>query len=79
VASYSIRIKKSARKELEAIESKADLRRIVKRIGSLALDPRPIGAVKLSGQQRYRIRQGKFRILYTIQNTELVIFVIKVA
>ena len=79
MASYSIRIKKSARKELEAVDTKADRRRIVNRIASLAENPRPIGAVKLSGQERYRIRQGKYRILYAIRDRELVVFVIRVA
>ena len=78
MAKYSLRIKKSARKELEAIDSKADRRRIAERISSLATDPRPRGASKLSGQERYRIRQGRYRILYTIEDDLLVIYVIKV-
>jgi len=78
VAKYSLRIKKSARNELEAIDSKADRRRIAERISSLATEPRPRGASKLSGQERYRIRQGRYRILYTIEDDLLVIYVIKV-
>jgi mRNA interferase RelE/StbE len=78
VAKYSIRIKKTARKELEAINTKADRLRIVKRIQSLASDPRPIGARKLSGRERYRIRQGRYRILYTIEDAVLTVYVIKV-
>ena len=78
MAKYSIRIKKSARKELEAVNSKADRRRIIQRIESLATDPRPPGSSKLSGQERYRIRQGRYRILYMIENKELVVYVIKV-
>ena len=78
MAKYSLRIKKSARNELEAIDSKADRRRIAERISSLATDPRPRGASKLSGQERYRIRQGKYRILYTIEDDLLVICVIKI-
>ena len=79
MAKYRLRIKKSARKELEAIDSKTDRLRIVERISSLATEPRPRGASKLSGQERYRIRQGKYRILYTIEDDLLVICVIKVA
>ena len=75
---YSIRIKKSALKELEAIGTKVDRRRIVKRIESLAADPRPSGSSKLSGMNRYRIRQGRYRIPYTIKDMELVVYVIKV-
>ncbi len=78
MAKYRLRIKKSALKELEAIDSKADRRRIIKRIESLASDPRPRGSCKLSGRERYRIRQGRYRILYTIEDTELVVYVIRV-
>jgi mRNA interferase RelE/StbE len=79
VASYSLRIKKSALKELEAIPTKADRRRIVKRIESLVEDPRPAGAQKLSGHEHYRIRQGRYRILYAISDRELIIHVIRIA
>ena len=78
MAKYRLRIKKSAIKELEAIDSKADRRRIVRRIESLASNPRPRGSNKLSGRERYRIRQGRYRILYTIEDSELVVYVIKV-
>jgi len=78
VARYSLRIKKSARKELESIATTADRRRVIKRIQSLADNPRPRGALKLSGLERYRIRQGRYRILYTIEDAVLVIHVIKV-
>jgi mRNA interferase RelE/StbE len=79
VASYSIRIKKSARKELESIASKQDRRRIVNRISALANDPRPRGALKMSGFDRYRIRQGRYRILYTIEDAVLIVHVIRIA
>ena len=78
MARYSLRIKKSARKELEAIATKVDRRRIIKRIESLAENPRPPGASKLSGLERYRIRQGRYRILYTIEDTVLIVHVIKI-
>jgi len=78
VAKYSLRIKKSARKELESIPTKADKRRIIKRIQSLADNPRPPGALKLSGLERYRIRQGRYRILYTIENKVLIVHVVKI-
>jgi len=79
VASYSVRIKKSALKELEAIPTKADRRRIVKRIELLGDEPRPSGAQKLSGREQYRIRQGRYRILYTVVDRELIIQVIRIA
>ena len=78
MARYSLRIKKSARKELEAITTKADRQRIVNRIQALADDPRPRGSRKLSGFELYRIRQGIYRVLYSIRDTELVVYVIKI-
>ncbi len=78
MARYSLRIKKSAVKDLEAVASKADRRRIIKRIESLAANPRPPGAQKLSSHDRYRVRQGRYRILYRIEDRILVVYVIKV-
>lgn len=78
MAKYSIRIKKSARKELDSITTKADRQRIVRRIQSLADDPRQPGALKLSGQERYRIRQGRYRILYTIEDTILIVQIVRI-
>jgi len=78
VAKYSLRIKKSACKELDSVATKADRQRIIKRINSLADNPRPAGALKLSALERYRIRQGRYRILYTIEDRVLVVQVIKI-
>ena len=75
--SYRIVIKKSAAKEIEKIEKK-DRIRIIEKIRSLARDPHPVGSKKLSGQEKYRIRQGSYRILYQVINEELVIYVVKV-
>lgn len=79
MAGYSIRIKRSALKELEAIGTRADRRRIVRRIQALADDPRPPGARKLSGRERYRLRQGHYRILYSIHDDVLVVQVVRIA
>ena len=78
MARYKLRIKKSAAKELEAISRKADRRRIVARIEALADDPRPAGCTKLSGSERYRIRQGSYRIVYAVEDDQLVVYVVKV-
>jgi mRNA interferase RelE/StbE len=78
VARYSVRLKKSAVKELEAISTKADRLRIVKRIQALADNPRPYGSQKLSGYERYRIRQVGYRILYSIKDRALIVYVIKI-
>ena len=79
MASYSVRIKRSALKELETVGTKADRRRIVQRIRALARDPRPLGAQKLSGRERYRLRQGRYRILYTIHDDILTVHVVRIA
>ncbi|HEX6085785.1 MAG TPA: type II toxin-antitoxin system RelE/ParE family toxin [Thermoanaerobaculia bacterium] len=79
MASYRILIKKSAAKELEAIAGKKDRERITRRILALADDPRPAGVEKLSGtNEKYRIRQGDFRILYEIQDDVLVVYVVRI-
>ena len=78
MANYKLRIKKSAAKELEAISRKSDRRRIAARIESLAENPRPPGCKKLSGSDRYRIRQGDFRIVYSVEDDELVVYVVKI-
>ena len=75
--SFRIVIKKSAAKEIERIEKK-DRIRIIEKIRSLASDPRQFGSKKLSGQEKYRIRQGNYRILYQIVDDELIINVVKV-
>jgi len=75
---YCIVIKPSAVKELEAVPSK-DRSRIVYRIQGLAEEPRPHGCEKLSRQNRYRIRQGKYRILYEVMDKEVIVVVVKVA
>lgn len=78
MAQYKLLIKASAAKELQAIRNKRDRQRIVKRIQSLENNPRPHGSQKLSGRERYRIRQGQYRIVYAIENDELVVYVVKI-
>lgn len=77
MANYSVRIKRSAAKELEGIPLK-DRRRIVHRIDALGTDPRPPGCEKLSGEEKYRLRQGDYRVLYEIVNRELIVMVVKI-
>ena len=78
MASYSLVLKRSAAKEIEALP-RDERARVVERIGRLADDPRPAGCEKLSGQERYRVRQGRYRILYEIVDHELVVIVVRVA
>jgi mRNA interferase RelE/StbE len=77
VEKYRVSIKRSAVKEIEAIPQKKERQRIIRRIGQLADDPRPTGSKKLSGHNRYRIRQGTYRIVYGIEDKELVVIVVK--
>ena len=78
MARYKIEVKKSAVKELSDIPKK-DLRRIVARIQALADNPRPPGSIRLSAEERYRIRQGRYRILYTVDDDAVAVNVVKVA
>ena len=77
MAEYEILFKNSVQKDFNAIPKK-DLKKILGRIELLAEDPRPLGCEKLTGQQRYRLRQGRYRIVYSIQDDELTIWVVKV-
>lgn len=77
MAVYSIFFKDSVRKDLDSIPSNY-LRRIMERIEFLAENPRPVGCEKLSAQEKYRIRQGDYRIIYSIQDTQLTVWVVKV-
>ena len=77
MAKYEIVFKRSVYKDLRPIP-KADVKRIFKRIDSLALDPRGPGSEKLSGQERYRIRQGIYRIVYEIIDDPMIVTVIKI-
>jgi len=78
VASYSLDIKRSAAKELIALP-RQDRARIIARIHALAHELRPPGSEKLSGQERYRIRQGDYRILYEIRDDVLIVMVVRIA
>ena len=75
---YKVSIKRSAVKEIEAIPQKKERQRIIHRIGQLADDPRPPGVQKLSGQNKYRLRQGSYRIIYAIEDKELIVMIVKV-
>ena len=78
MASYELVFRKSVTKDLRVIP-KTDINQILQRIRALANDPRPPGCEKLSAQERYRIRQGRYRIVYEIEDHRLVVLVVKVA
>ncbi len=78
MAKYKIEFKKSAAKELNKLDSKV-IKRIISKIKSLENNPRPEYCVKLTSEERYRIRIGNYRILYEIIDDLLIIYIIKVA
>ncbi len=77
MGSYRLTIRLSAVKELDGLPRK-DLERVMDRIGILADNPRPPGCEKLSAQERYRIRQGDYRILYEVDESQQVVIVVKI-
>lgn len=78
MANYKIELKRSAAKEIERIANEKLRRRVVARIAQLGEDPRPPGCQKLSGQEIYRVRQGQYRIVYTIEDDRLVVTIVRV-
>ena len=79
MAKYKLLVKPSAAKEIETVGSKNDRQRIVRKIGGLATEPRPNGAEKLAGyDDRYRVRQGNYRIVYLIDDPKLEVTIFKV-
>jgi mRNA interferase RelE/StbE len=77
MAEYKIYFKESVERDFRIIPKK-DLKKILSRIDALGRDPRPTGHEKLTGQERYRIRQGQYRIVYSIDDKELTVWVVKV-
>jgi mRNA interferase RelE/StbE len=78
MVSYKVFLRETVVDDLKAIPKK-DVKKIYQRIGQLALDPRPHGSEKLTDQERYRIRQGNYRIVYSIQDDELTVWIVKVS
>ena len=79
MAKYRLLIKPSAAKEIEAVDQKKDRQRIVAGIRLLADGPRPPGCEKLAGEDdRYRIRVGRYRVIYSVGDEELVVVVVRV-
>ena len=78
MAKYSLDIKRSAAREIEDLPSKKERRLVVGRIAKLADEPRPSGSEKLVGDDRYRVRQGPYRILYQTDDSVREVSIIKV-
>jgi mRNA interferase RelE/StbE len=80
VANYRVLIKPSAAREIEAVDQKKNRQRIVASILALAKEPRPVGCENLAGEgDRYRVRVGRYRVVYTIADAELQVLVVRVA
>jgi mRNA interferase RelE/StbE len=77
MAEYRIYFRKSVEKDFAAIP-KSDLKKILHRIKGLGENPKPSGSEKMTGQERYRVRQGHYRIVYSIQDRELTVWIVKV-
>lgn len=77
MASYNLLIKASAARELEALPAK-DRSRIAAKIEGLANNPRPPGSEKLSGEEKYRLRQADYRVLYSIQDVSMTVTIVKI-
>jgi mRNA interferase RelE/StbE len=77
MAAYRVLFRESVRKDLRSVPKK-ELQRILDRISTLGDNPRPPGAEKLTGKNRYRVRQCRYRIIYSVQDQELTIWVVKV-
>ena len=77
MATYELRFKPSVAKDLRGIP-KPDITRILGRCEALRDDPRPPGSEKLSGDEKYRIRQGDYRVLYTTNDREVIVEVVKI-
>jgi mRNA interferase RelE/StbE len=77
MAEYRVYFRVSVEKDLIAIP-KSNLKKILQRIKKLSENPRPSGCEKLTGQERYRIRQGRYRIVYSIQDRELTVWIVKI-
>jgi mRNA interferase RelE/StbE len=74
---YRVELKKSVQKDFELIPKK-DLQRIILAIEALADEPRPPQSKKLTGLEQYRLRQGNYRVLYSIKDDLLIVFVVAV-
>ena len=77
MAAYEVYFKESVEKDFRVIP-KNYLKKILQRIESLAAEPRLSGCEKLTGQERYRLRQGRYRIVYSIQDKKLTVWIVKV-
>ena len=77
MAAYKVYFRESVENDFTAVPKK-DLVKILRRIETLPKNPRPLGCEKLTGQERYRVRQGRYRIVYSIQEDVVTVWIVKV-
>ncbi len=78
MGNYKVFIKPSAAKELESLPKKVRVR-VARKIAELSHDPRPFGSEKLTGEEKYRVRQSSYRVVYSIQDSQQTVLVVKIA
>lgn len=78
MAEYKVYFRAPVEKDFRTIPKK-DANKILERIQSLTTEPRPVGCEKLTGQERYRLRQGRYRIVYSVQDNEFTVWIVKVS
>jgi mRNA interferase RelE/StbE len=64
---YVVFITRRAQRELAGLPTGV-YGRVKAAIASLAVDPRPLGCIKLTGLEGWHIREGDYRVLYTIND-----------
>jgi mRNA interferase RelE/StbE len=78
MTAYKVYFRESVRKDFRAIPGN-DVKRILRRIESLSADPRPLRCEKLTDKEQYRVRQGLYRIVYSVQDDESTVYIVKIA
>lgn len=75
---YQVELAPAAKRQIRKLDT-TNRKRILDALEKLSGDPRPLGVVKLTGEENlYRIRVGTYRVIYDIQDQALTVLVVKV-
>ena len=75
---YTVLLAPAAERRIKTLDRPLQ-QRVTKRLAKLGDNPRPHGVDKLAGaDDLYRVREGEYRIIYTIQDKELIVLVVKI-
>jgi len=74
---YHVKLSKNAERSLDVLPNEMVIR-IYETLKKLSANPRPFGYKKLKNREGYRIRSGDYRIIYTIDNQELLVFILTI-